>query len=87
MANCTLALFNQDRLLMPGVDLHLKLERAKDTFCIFNTNVALKPRVVIESASLELLTVKVNPQLMNYHVGMLSQGLPAEYPFIELKWM
>ena len=76
-----LGLFNQERLLMPGADLHLKLERAKDTFCIFNTNVALKPRVVIESASLELLTVKVNPQLMNYHVGMLSQGLPAEYPF------
>ena len=76
-----LGMFNQERLLVPGADLHLKLERAKDTFSIFNANPTLRPRVIIESAVLELMTVKVNPQLMNYHAQMLAKGIPAEYPY------
>ena len=76
-----LGMFNQERLLVPGADMHLKLERAKDTFCIFNTNAALRPKVIIESATLELMTVKVNPQLMNYHAQILAKGMPAEYPY------
>jgi hypothetical protein len=76
-----LGMFNQERLLVPGADLKLKLERAKDTFSIFCANTALRPKVIIESASLQLLSVKVNPQLMDYHVQMLSKGIPAEYPY------
>ena len=76
-----LGMFNQERLLVPGADLHLKLERAKDAFCIYNANAKLRPHVVIESAVLELLTVKVNPQIMNYHVQSLASGRPAEYPY------
>ena len=75
-----LGMFNQDRLLVPGADLHLKLERAKDTFCIHNSNANIRPKVIIESASLELLTVKVNPQYMNYHAQKLAKGEPCEYP-------
>ena len=56
-----LGMFHQDRLLVPGADLHLKLERAKDTFSIFSANPDIKPRVVIESAQLQLMIVKVNP--------------------------
>src|SRR3977135_538585 len=70
MGKLHLGMFNQECMLVPGADLHLKLERAKDTFSIFNANPALRPRVVIESAVLELMTVKVNPQLMNYHAQM-----------------
>src|SRR5271167_4564825 len=76
-----LGMFNQERLLVPGADLHLKLERAKDTFCLFNANAKIKPKVVIESAVLDLLTVKVNPQVMDYHAQMLMKGVPAEYPY------
>lgn len=80
MGKLHLDMFNQNRLLPPGVDLHLKLERAKDTFSIFCANTALKPRVVIEKASIEFLTIKVNPQLVNYHMQVLNTGVPAEFP-------
>ena len=40
--NC--ALFQQDRLLIPGVDVMVRLERSKDAFAIFNTNNDLKPK-------------------------------------------
>ena len=76
-----LGMFNQDRLLVPGADLHLKLERAKDAFCVFNNNNKLQPKVIIEAAFLDLLTVKVNPQIMHNHVTTLARGIPAEYPF------
>ena len=75
--NC--ALFNQDKLLIPGVDLMVRLERAKDAFAIFNTNAALKPKVIIEEAILHLLTVKVNPAIFEYHARHLAQGLPVIY--------
>ena len=80
MGKLHLDMFNQNRLLPPGVDLHLKLERAKDTFSIFCANTALKPRVVIEKARIEFLTIKVNPQLVNYHMQVLNTGVPAEFP-------
>ena len=76
-----LGIFNQERFLVPSANLQLKLERAKDTFCLFNANAKIKPKVVIESAVLDLLTVKVNPQVMDYHAQMLMKGVPAEYPY------
>jgi len=76
-----LGFFTQERLLVPGADLHLKLERSKDIFSIFNANAKIKPKYIIESAFLELLTVKVNPQIMNFHAQTLAGGVPAEYPF------
>jgi hypothetical protein len=75
-----IALFKQNRLLVPGVDLHLKLERAKDAFCIFNNVASLRPKVVIDQATLEMLAVKVNPQVMQQHMQALLKGAPALYP-------
>ena len=75
--NC--ALFNQDKLLIPGVDLMVKLERAKDAFAIFNTNAALKPKVVIVEAILHLLTIKVNPGIFELHARVLAEGKPVIY--------
>ena len=44
MGKLHLGFFNQQRLLVPGADLHLKLERAKDIFSIFNANAKIKPK-------------------------------------------
>src|SRR5271154_1493309 len=75
--NC--ALFQQHRLLIPGVDLMVRLEREKDAFAIFNTNNDLKPKVVIDQAILHLLAVKVNPAILESHAQYLAQGFPAIY--------
>lgn len=73
------ALFQQDVLLIPGVDLMVRLERAKDSFAIFNTNDNLKPKVVIEDVVLYLLTVKVNPAIFERHARYLAEGNPVIY--------
>src|SRR5271154_1655360 len=81
--NC--ALFQQDRLLIPGVDLMVRLERAKDAFAIFNTNDDLKPKVVITEAKLHLLTFKVNPAIFELHAQYLAQGSSAIYEVSKVK--
>ena len=77
--NC--GMFQQERLLVPGVDFQLRLERAKDAFAIFNANNLLKPKVVIQEATLHLLTLKVNPTVLQHHALALARGLPAIYEF------
>src|SRR3981189_2131676 len=74
-------MFQQERLLVPGVDFQLRLERAKDAFAIFNANNLLKPKVVIQEATLHLLTLKVNPTVLQHHALALARGLPAIYEF------
>ena len=75
--NCSL--FQQDRLLILGVDLHVKLERAKDAFALFNLVETIKPKIVIEEAILHLLKVKVNPAIMQHHAMTLARNVPAIY--------
>jgi hypothetical protein len=75
-----LSMLNQERFLVPGADLYLKFERAKDVFSIFTNSATLKPKVVIESMELQLMPVKVNPEVMLQHAQIMSGGAPALYP-------
>src|SRR3977135_1243719 len=84
-----LSIFNQRRFLVPGADLYIKFERTKDVFCIYNNVVALRPKVVIQSMELQLMSVKVHPVVMHQHAQALSSGAPALYPIqrIEMESM
>jgi hypothetical protein len=75
-----ISMLNQDRFLVPGADLSIKFERAKDEFVIFNNVAALKPKVVITSMELQLMVAKVNPEIMQQHAQALASGVPALYP-------
>lgn len=75
-----LSILNQRRLLVPGADLYIKFERAKDVFAIMNKVDALRPKVVITSMELQLLSVKVHPEVMLQHGQTLASGSPALYP-------
>jgi hypothetical protein len=75
-----LSILNQQRFLIPGADIYFKFERAKDVFCIFNNVSTLKPKVVIKAMELQLMPVKVHPEVVAQHAHALSSGLPALYP-------
>src|SRR3981189_247981 len=84
-----LSILNQRRFLVPGADLYIKFERAKDVFCIFNNVATLRPKVMIQSMELQLMTVKVHPEVMHQHAQALASGAPALYPIqrIEMETM
>ena len=55
--------------------------RAKDAFATFNANPLIKPKVVIQEATLHLLALKTNPAIMQFHAVQLARGIPAIYEF------
>ncbi|XP_041452656.1 uncharacterized protein F54H12.2-like [Lytechinus variegatus] len=72
-------LFFQERLLLPGVDLKLKFNRSKDSFCLLSSDVNPKYKVVIDKAALYVRRVKVNPSVMISHAKTLEKST-AKYP-------
>ena len=71
--------FFQERLLLPGVDVKVKLNRNKDAFCLLSSHAAPKYKIKIEKAALFVRRVKVNPSVMLSHAQTL-ETTPAKYP-------
>ena len=80
--NC--GIFSQPRLMIPGVDIQLRLESSKDAFAIVSTNNLLKAKIVILEARLHLLTIKTNPDVLSAHALILAGGTPAIYEYKKL---
>ena len=72
-------IFFQERLLLPGVDVKIKLNRNKDAFCLLSSQAATKYKVVIQKAALYVRRVKVNPSVMLSHAKAIESS-PAKYP-------
>src|SRR6202021_1026400 len=81
--NC--GIFSQPRLMIPGVDIQLRLERSKDSFAIVSTNNLLKAKIVLLEARLHLLTIKTNPDVLSDHALILAGGTRAIYKYNKLE--
>jgi|SaaInl33SG_5_DNA_1037386.scaffolds.fasta_scaffold00699_3 hypothetical protein len=71
-------IFHQDRLLLPGVDVSLKLIRSSPIFHLMHH--ASGYRVVIEEACFIVRKVKVNPTIALQHAQVLQSGQFLKYP-------
>ena len=69
--------FNQDRFLLNGVELRVKLSRNKDSFMLMSTGQ--DERVVLLDATLLVRKVKLSPSVMLAHAAALDKS-PAKYP-------
>ncbi|XP_063951992.1 uncharacterized protein F54H12.2-like [Lytechinus pictus] len=72
-------IFFQERLMLPGVDVKIKLNRNKDAFCLLTSHATMKYKIVIEKAALYVRKVKINPSVMLSHAKGL-ENTPAKYP-------
>lgn len=70
-------LFNQDRLMLNGVDLKVKLIRSKDLFNLISAEPDVKSTIV--EASLAIRKVVVNPSILLAHNRILEKNT-AKYP-------
>lgn len=73
-------LFQQERLILNGVSLSLKLWPSKDAFKLMSVS-GLDYRVQIIDASFKLCIQRPNPALTMAHVKMLEKS-PAVYPYL-----
>lgn len=72
-------IFNQEKLLINGVELRVKLVRTKETFNLMCGNSDLKCKVVITDASLIVRKARINPSVLLAHEKVLS-ATTAKYP-------
>ncbi|XP_011171651.3 uncharacterized protein F54H12.2-like [Solenopsis invicta] len=74
--------FNQDKFLINGVEVRMRLVRSKDSFCLMETNSMLKIRIL--DASLLVRRAKITPGVLLAHARMLSKTT-AKYPLTRVK--
>lgn len=72
-------IFLQDRYLMKGTDMNIKLTRSAELFHLMS-NKGTGFKTVIEDAVLFVRKVKLNPAIPNAHDKLLNQGKLAKYP-------
>ena len=76
----------QERLLLGGIDIKLKLNRSKDEFSLMSSTPDNNYKVVITDASLYMRRVKLNPETALSHAKTL-ESQTAKYPIqrVEVK--
>lgn len=70
-------ILQQDKYLIPGVDMHFKFIRGNDSFALMGD---VNRKIRIQEAILYVRKVKVNPTIALEHAKMLDQGQMAKYP-------
>ncbi|XP_063993407.1 uncharacterized protein F54H12.2-like [Diachasmimorpha longicaudata] len=75
--------FNQDKFLMNGVELRVRLIRAKDAYRLMDDS-ALNYKVHIEEASLLVRRVKLSPGILIAHTKTLAKTT-AKYPLTRVE--
>lgn len=78
--------FNQNKFLLNGVELRLRLVRSKDAFCLMDHTDDEKFTIHIKEASLIVRRVKISPGVMLAHANTLTKAT-AKYPInrVEVK--
>ena len=76
--------FNQDKLLINGVEVKVKLQKSRDSYCLMSTGDEYK--VIILDASLRVRRVKINPTIALTHSKILERA-NIKYPIsrVEIK--
>jgi hypothetical protein len=75
-------LCQQNRYILNGVPLRIKLWRHKDSFCLMSESSLERYRIEITDAFLKLCCVKVNPGILIGHSEVIKSQ-PALYPFMK----
>jgi len=73
--------FKTPRLLVNNVDLHVRLTRSKDSFCVEgNADCTISPKVVISECCLKIRKVRPSPTIFTEHQRIL-QTSNCRYPY------
>ena len=72
---------NQDRLILPGVDIDIKLWPTRDEFRLITHPSGLKCKLFIDEIYLDVCKVAVSPEVMMGHAAGL-EVTDSVYPFV-----
>ena len=66
-------LFNQDKMLINGVEIRVRLVRSKDAFCLMDSTDDGQFGIKIKEATLIIRRVKINPGILIAHANTLAK--------------
>uniref|UniRef100_A0ABD2XIS4 Uncharacterized protein n=1 Tax=Trichogramma kaykai TaxID=54128 RepID=A0ABD2XIS4_9HYME len=66
--------FNQDKMLINGVEMRVRLVRSKDAFCLMDSSPDARFRVNIEEASLIVRRAKISPGVLLAYANTLARS-------------
>lgn len=72
-------IFNQEKFLINGVEMCVKLVRSRDAFNLMCSTNDLKPKVSITDATLMIRKARINPSVLLAHQKVLA-STTAKYP-------
>lgn len=72
-------IFNQDKFLINGVSMGVKLVRSREVFNLMSPSAATKFKVTINDASLIIRRARINPSVLLAHEKVLA-STTAKYP-------
>ncbi|XP_025158383.1 uncharacterized protein F54H12.2-like [Harpegnathos saltator] len=74
--------FNQDKFLINGVEVRMRLVRSKDFFCLMERNTMSRIRIL--DATLLIRKVRINSGILFAHTKMLTRTT-AKYPLTRVE--
>ena len=77
-------LFNQDKMLMNGVEMRVRLVRSKDAFCLMDSTEDGQFDIKIKEAMLIIRRVKINSGILIAHANTLAKTT-AKYPITRVE--
>lgn len=75
--------FNQEKFLLNGVEIRVRLIRSKDTFCLIDYETQ-PVKVHVLEAALRVRKAKINPGILIAHSKALTRGT-AKYPLTRVE--
>ena len=76
--------FNQDKMLLNGVEMRLRLLRSKDAFCLMDSSDDGKFNIKIKEATLIVRRAKISPGILLAHANSLARST-AKYPITRVE--
>ena len=77
-------LFNQEKLILDGVDLTVKLHRHKPEFCLLSADIAPAYKIIIVDAILYVKKIELTPSVFNAINTVLNDKMHST-PLRELR--
>ncbi|XP_025155142.1 uncharacterized protein F54H12.2-like [Harpegnathos saltator] len=74
--------FNQDKFLINGVEVRMRLVRSKDSLCLLEGNTMSRIRIL--DATLFIRRARINPDILLAHTKMLTRTT-AKYPLTRVE--
>ncbi|XP_016845094.1 uncharacterized protein F54H12.2-like [Nasonia vitripennis] len=77
-------LFNQDKMLINGVEMRVRLVRSKEAFCLMDATADENFKLSIKEATLIVRRVKISPGVLLAHAQALSKTT-SKYPITRVE--